>query len=53
MLGVPKPESDTIIDFLFHQVAEDVDFEVRFYWEQNSGIAAGSVLFLLNEKCGV
>lgn len=35
MLGVPKPESDTIINFLFHQVVEDVDFEVRFYWEQN------------------
>jgi sulfonate dioxygenase len=36
ILGVPKPESDTILNFLFHQVAENVDFQVRFHWEPNS-----------------
>ncbi|KAG1759219.1 hypothetical protein EDD22DRAFT_971750 [Suillus occidentalis] len=36
MLGVPKRESDTILDVLFHQVAEDVDFRVRFHREPNS-----------------
>ncbi|KIK42778.1 hypothetical protein CY34DRAFT_12146 [Suillus luteus UH-Slu-Lm8-n1] len=32
MLGVPK--SDIILNALFHQVAEDVDFQVRFRWER-------------------
>ncbi|KIK38381.1 hypothetical protein CY34DRAFT_809385 [Suillus luteus UH-Slu-Lm8-n1] len=36
MLGVPKRESDTILNVLFHQVAEDVDFRVRFHREPNS-----------------
>ncbi|KAJ8584385.1 TauD-domain-containing protein [Rhizopogon salebrosus TDB-379] len=36
ILGVPKVESDTILNFLFHQVAENVDFQVRFHWEPNS-----------------
>ncbi|KAG2109089.1 hypothetical protein BD769DRAFT_1630488 [Suillus cothurnatus] len=36
ILGVPKPESDTILNFLFHQIAENVDFQVRFHWEPNS-----------------
>ncbi|KAG1841984.1 hypothetical protein C8R48DRAFT_786336 [Suillus tomentosus] len=36
ILGVPKPESDTILNFLFHQIAENVDFHVRFHWEPNS-----------------
>ncbi|OJA10748.1 hypothetical protein AZE42_04253 [Rhizopogon vesiculosus] len=36
ILGVPKIESDTILNFLFHQVAENVDFQVRFHWEPNS-----------------
>ncbi|KAG1884829.1 uncharacterized protein F5891DRAFT_1202392 [Suillus fuscotomentosus] len=36
ILGVPKPESDTILNFLFHQIADNVDFHVRFHWEPNS-----------------
>ncbi|KAG2750901.1 hypothetical protein P692DRAFT_20727760, partial [Suillus brevipes Sb2] len=36
MLGVPKPESDTILNVLFHQIAENVDFQVCFYREPNS-----------------
>jgi hypothetical protein len=36
MLGVPKPESDTILNDLFYQVAENVDFQVRFYRGSNS-----------------
>ncbi|KAG2738592.1 TauD-domain-containing protein [Suillus brevipes Sb2] len=36
MLGVPKPESDTILNVLFHQVAENVNFQMRFHWEPNS-----------------
>ncbi|KAG2047770.1 TauD-domain-containing protein [Suillus hirtellus] len=36
ILGVPKAESDTILNFLFHQIAENVDFHVRFHWEPNS-----------------
>ncbi|KAG2740228.1 hypothetical protein P692DRAFT_201797270 [Suillus brevipes Sb2] len=28
--------SDTILNVLFHQVAENVDFQVRFHWEPNS-----------------
>ncbi|KAG2749255.1 hypothetical protein P692DRAFT_20732143, partial [Suillus brevipes Sb2] len=27
---------DTFLNFLFHQVAENVDFQVRFHWEPNS-----------------
>jgi sulfonate dioxygenase len=36
MLGVPEPESDTILDVLFHQLAENVDFQVPFHWDLNS-----------------
>ncbi|KIK31659.1 hypothetical protein CY34DRAFT_814555, partial [Suillus luteus UH-Slu-Lm8-n1] len=36
MLGVPKCESDTSLNVVFHQVAEHVDFRVRFHWEPNS-----------------
>jgi hypothetical protein len=52
MLGVPKCESDTILNVLFHQIAENVDFRVRFHGNRiqlRSGIT-GSVLFLLNEE---
>ncbi|KAG1755315.1 hypothetical protein EDD22DRAFT_850443 [Suillus occidentalis] len=31
MIGVPKRESDTILNVLFHQIAENVDFRVRFH----------------------
>ncbi|KAG2737444.1 Clavaminate synthase-like protein [Suillus brevipes Sb2] len=36
MLGVPEPESDTILDVLFHQLAANVDFHVPFHWDLNS-----------------
>ncbi|KIK37479.1 hypothetical protein CY34DRAFT_810273 [Suillus luteus UH-Slu-Lm8-n1] len=36
MLGVPKRESDTSLNVVFHQVAEHVDFRVRFHREPNS-----------------
>ncbi|KAH7927940.1 TauD-domain-containing protein [Leucogyrophana mollusca] len=36
IIGVPKAESDTILNFLFHQISENVDFQVRFKWEPNS-----------------
>ncbi|KAF9068975.1 hypothetical protein BDP27DRAFT_1383391 [Rhodocollybia butyracea] len=36
ILGVPKAESDTILNFLFHQIAENVDNHARFQWEPNS-----------------
>ncbi|KAJ3806324.1 alpha-ketoglutarate-dependent sulfonate dioxygenase [Lentinula lateritia] len=36
IVGVPKAESDAILSFLFHQIAENVDNQVRFQWEPNS-----------------
>ncbi|KDR78986.1 hypothetical protein GALMADRAFT_224236 [Galerina marginata CBS 339.88] len=36
IVGVPKAESDTILDFLFRQISENPDFQVRFKWEVNS-----------------
>lgn len=36
IVGVPKVESDAILDFLFHQISENPDFQVRFKWEVNS-----------------
>jgi sulfonate dioxygenase len=36
IIGVPKAESDAILNFLFHQIAENPDFHVRFHWEVNS-----------------
>ncbi|KAF8442285.1 hypothetical protein L210DRAFT_3611722 [Boletus edulis BED1] len=36
ILGVPKAESDTILNFLFQQISSNVDFQVRFRWERNS-----------------
>ncbi|KAG1887733.1 hypothetical protein F4604DRAFT_1674903 [Suillus subluteus] len=36
ILGVPKPESDTILNFLFHQITENINFQVCFHWEPNS-----------------
>ncbi|KAH7913227.1 hypothetical protein BJ138DRAFT_664491 [Hygrophoropsis aurantiaca] len=36
IVGVPKAESDTILNFLFRQISENVDFQVRFKWEHNS-----------------
>jgi sulfonate dioxygenase len=36
IVGVPKAESDAILSFLFHQIAENVDNHARFQWEPNS-----------------
>ncbi|KAG8212963.1 hypothetical protein J3R82DRAFT_11329 [Butyriboletus roseoflavus] len=36
IVGVPKAESDTILNFLFQQISSNVDFQVRFHWERNS-----------------
>lgn len=36
IVGVPKAESDTILNLLFHQISENPDFQVRFRWEPNS-----------------
>ncbi|KAJ3987395.1 alpha-ketoglutarate-dependent sulfonate dioxygenase [Lentinula detonsa] len=36
IVGIPKAESDAILSFLFHQIAENVDNQVRFQWEPNS-----------------
>jgi sulfonate dioxygenase len=35
IVGVPKVESDTILNFLFQQI-RNLDFQVRFHWEPNS-----------------
>lgn len=35
IIGVPKPESDSILQFLFRQISENPDFQVRFKWETN------------------
>ncbi|KAF9472127.1 alpha-ketoglutarate-dependent sulfonate dioxygenase [Pholiota conissans] len=36
IIGVPKAESDTILNFLFRQISENPDHQVRFKWEHNS-----------------
>ncbi|KAF5359618.1 hypothetical protein D9756_003264 [Leucocoprinus leucothites] len=36
IVGVPKAESDAILSFLFHQISENPDHQVRFKWETNS-----------------
>lgn len=36
IVGVSKAESDTILQFLFHQISENPDFQVRFRWERDS-----------------
>ncbi|TFK27756.1 alpha-ketoglutarate-dependent sulfonate dioxygenase [Coprinopsis marcescibilis] len=36
IVGIPKAESDTILNFLFRQLGENPDFQVRFKWEVNS-----------------
>ncbi|KZT53673.1 alpha-ketoglutarate-dependent sulfonate dioxygenase [Calocera cornea HHB12733] len=35
ILNIPKAESDAILTFLFHQIAENPDFHVRIKWESN------------------
>jgi hypothetical protein len=36
IVGVPKAESDAILTFLFRQISDNPDFQVRFRWEENS-----------------
>ncbi|KAI0342645.1 TauD-domain-containing protein [Trametopsis cervina] len=36
IVGVPKSESDAILNLLFHQISDNPDFQVRFHWEPNS-----------------
>lgn len=36
IIDVPKAESDAILSFLFHQISENPDHQVRFKWETNS-----------------
>ncbi|EAU85551.1 alpha-ketoglutarate-dependent sulfonate dioxygenase [Coprinopsis cinerea okayama7 len=36
IIGIPKAESDAILTFLFRQISENPDFQVRFRWETNS-----------------
>ncbi|KAG5647331.1 hypothetical protein DXG03_000399 [Asterophora parasitica] len=36
IIGVPKAESDAILTFLFHQISNNPDHQVRFHWEPNS-----------------
>lgn len=35
IVGVPKAESDTILQFLFEQIAHNVDFHARIKWGHN------------------
>jgi sulfonate dioxygenase len=35
IVGVPKAESDAILAFLFAQISQNHDFQVRFKWEPN------------------
>ncbi|KAH9998848.1 alpha-ketoglutarate-dependent sulfonate dioxygenase [Russula compacta] len=35
IVGVPKAESDAILAFLFAQISQNYDFQVRFKWEPN------------------
>lgn len=36
IVGLPKAESDTILEFLFRQIAENPDFQVRLKWEKDT-----------------
>ncbi|KAF8802477.1 TauD-domain-containing protein [Phlegmacium glaucopus] len=36
IVGVPRAESDAILTFLYHQISENPDHQVRFRWEVNS-----------------
>ncbi|TFK74153.1 alpha-ketoglutarate-dependent sulfonate dioxygenase [Pluteus cervinus] len=36
IVGLPKAESDAVLSFLFHQISENPDHQVRFKWEPNS-----------------
>ncbi|KAL5521618.1 hypothetical protein ACEPAF_2366 [Sanghuangporus sanghuang] len=36
IVGIPKAESGAILQFLFSQISENPDFQVRFRWERDS-----------------
>ena len=36
IVGVPRAESEAVLSFLFHQIAENTDAQVRFKWRPNS-----------------
>ncbi|KAH9928390.1 alpha-ketoglutarate-dependent sulfonate dioxygenase [Fomitopsis serialis] len=36
IVGLPKAESDAVLQLLFRLIAENPDFQVRFHWEPNS-----------------
>jgi len=36
IVGVPKAESDAVLAFLFRQIAENLDFQVRFRWSKDA-----------------
>jgi len=36
IVGIPKAESDTILQFLYNHIATATDFSVRFKWEKDS-----------------
>ncbi|KAF8643264.1 hypothetical protein AX16_009148 [Volvariella volvacea WC 439] len=33
IVGIPKAESDAVLSFLFHQISENPDHQVRFKWQ--------------------
>lgn len=33
IVGIPKSESDNVLQFLFAQITENPDFQVRYKWE--------------------
>ncbi|KAF8589365.1 TauD-domain-containing protein [Ramaria rubella] len=35
IIGVPKAESDNVLQFLYSQISQNPDFQVRFKWETN------------------
>lgn len=35
IIGIPKAESDAVLAFLYAQIAENYDFQVRYKWETN------------------
>ncbi|KAF8313571.1 TauD-domain-containing protein [Clavulina sp. PMI_390] len=36
IIGIPKAESDAILDFLFAQLSNNPDFQVRIRWKKNT-----------------
>ena len=36
IVGIPKAESDAMLHFLFKQIGENPDFQVRIRWKPNT-----------------